>query len=128
MQLLPAGDDEATQAVAVVAEFRRLAALAGEPGHWSWRRCAVIARHWVTLDPVRSLVRRRKAFRCRLPAKTPATFWRLRETQRLLASLERVPEGLVDAGRLEAWVGGTPDNEWSRILGEAHLGLPSRDR
>ena len=118
VQLLPAGDDEATQAVAVVAEFRRLAALAGEPGHWSWRRCAVIARHWDSLEPVRSLGEE-EGIPTQVAREDTGYFWRLRETQQLLAWLEQAPERLVDAARLEAWVGGARDNEWSRVLREA---------
>ena len=116
VQLLPAGGDDATQAVAALAELRRLAALTGE--RWSWRRCAVIARHWDTLDPVRSLCEK-EGIPAQVAREDVSYFWRLRETQRLLSWLEEVPAGLIDAARLEAWTGGVPENEWSRVLREA---------
>ena len=116
VQLLPAGGDDATQAMAALAELRRLAALTGE--RWSWRRCAVIARHWDTLDPVRSLCEK-EGIPAQVAREDVSYFWRLRETQRLLSWLEEVPAGLIDAARLEAWTGGVPENEWSRVLREA---------
>jgi ATP-dependent DNA helicase RecQ len=48
--LLEAGGD-AAQAVAALDELLRLSRLDPE---WSWRRCAVIARDWRRLEPVRA--------------------------------------------------------------------------
>ena len=52
VQILPAGTTPITQARAAVAELLRLPALDPE---WDWSRCAVIAREWSYLDPVRSI-------------------------------------------------------------------------
>jgi hypothetical protein len=45
VQILPAGNDDQMQALAVMAEFERMAALVPD---WDWARCAVIARVEVT--------------------------------------------------------------------------------
>ena len=51
VRTLPAGGDPVGQARAVMAELLRLSALARE---WDWSRCAVIAREWEYLVPVRA--------------------------------------------------------------------------
>lgn len=51
VQVLSAGSDHLSQAVAVMTEFERLARL--EPD-WDWTKCAVIAREWKFLEPVRT--------------------------------------------------------------------------
>ena len=58
VQVIDAGANDQTQALAVIAELQRLEALAAEAGDWDWRRCAIIARQWRTLDPVQSLCER----------------------------------------------------------------------
>ena len=52
VQILPAGDDRITQAVAAVEELKRLAECDGQ---WDWSRCAVVARQWDLLEPVRAV-------------------------------------------------------------------------
>ena len=51
VQILPAGRDPVSQARSVMGELQRLAALAPD---WDWSRCAVIAREWDYLVPVRA--------------------------------------------------------------------------
>ncbi|MYE11283.1 MAG: RecQ family ATP-dependent DNA helicase [Gammaproteobacteria bacterium] len=120
VQVLPAGTDAATQAVAAVTELRRLAALAA--GEWDWRRCGVIARRWETLDPVRSLCALH-GIPVQVAKADVGYFWRLRETRRLRDWVAERPSRLVDAtaleGALEAWRADSPDGEWIRVLGEA---------
>ena len=52
VQVLPAGVDKQQQANAVMNELVRLSEL--DP-QWDWSKCAVIARTWEYLDPVRTL-------------------------------------------------------------------------
>ncbi len=118
VQVLPAGPNDKTQAMAAIAEFRRLETLAATAGDWDWRNCAVVARQWRTLDPVRSL--------CELdniPAQMAnddaGYFWRLRETRRLLEWLEGCDSRLVGAAALEDWANAQPQGDWMDILGEA---------
>ena len=102
VQILPAGPNDKTQALAVIAEFRRLEALAATSGDWDWRNCAVVARQWQTLDPVRSLCELEN-----IPAQMAnydgGYFWRLRETRRLIEWLEACDSRLVGAPALENW-------------------------
>ena len=56
VQLLPVGDNPITQAQAVVVELKRLSGLTQD---WNWSKCAVVAREWSYLDPVRKPVRTR---------------------------------------------------------------------
>ena len=51
VQILPAGCDRLSQAQVVVQELKRMESLDPE---WDWSRCAVIARNWDLLDPVRA--------------------------------------------------------------------------
>ena len=115
MQVLPAGVDSATQAQAAIAELRRLARLAGDD--WDWGACAVIARHWRSLDRVFALCARE-----RIPvqlARDPSYFWRLREVGQLREWLEERPRRLVDVAALESWLDGQRPGPWMQVLGEA---------
>ena len=49
VQILRVRGDDRSQAIAALAELRRLAGLASD---WDWRRCAVIARNWRYLGHV----------------------------------------------------------------------------
>ena len=84
VQILHLNGGQLSQAVAAVEELKRLSKL--DPD-WQWNRCAIIARNWADLDPVRSA--------CMLhgiPAQSAreelSSFWRARETQKLLLALE----------------------------------------
>ena len=52
VQILPAGETPIMQAQVMLAELQRVANLAT---NWSWSNCAVIAREWRYLNPIRSL-------------------------------------------------------------------------
>ena len=81
VQVLPAGDDAVTQALAVMQELERMADL--DPA-WNWSGCAVIARRWETLDPVRAVCESR-GIRVQSAQEDFTATWQLRETQGLLA-------------------------------------------
>ncbi len=118
VQLIDAGADDQTQALAAIAELQRLEALAAEAGDWDWRRCAIIARQWRTLDPVQSLCERQG-----LPAQRAnddaSYFWRLRETRRLRDWLLESSNRLVNAAALEDWAERQPASVWMDCLREA---------
>ena len=57
VQILSVGDGVIAQAQAVVAELKRLSSLTKD---WDWSKCAVVAREWNYLDPVRSLCELRR--------------------------------------------------------------------
>ena len=115
VQVLPGGVDSPTQAQAAIAELRRLARLAGND--WDWSKCAVIARHWGSLDPVFALCER-EGIPVQL-ARDASYFWRLREVGRMREWLGERPRQLVDAGALEDWLDGQRTGPWTQVLGEA---------
>ena len=94
MQILPAGSDPVSQAQAVMAEFQRLAALNLD---WDWSRCAVIAREWKYLEPVRAFCEAHD-ISVQMANEEIPNFWRLRETHRFVDWL-RAREPLSTASR-----------------------------
>jgi ATP-dependent DNA helicase RecQ len=115
VQILPAGADPQTQAVAVLAELRRLAAL--DPD-WDWARAAVIARAWRYLEPVRAACEL-AGIPLQMADEEAPQFWRLRETQSLLDWLHAGGRELVDAGSIRAWLQSRPEGPWWALLQEA---------
>ena len=115
VQILDAGSNAVSQARLAVAELQRLAALDAD---WNWAGCAVIARQWKWLEPVRA---------CCDVVGIPAQmaneeipgFWRLRETQAFVTWLRERPSRTVDGAALQAWaIGGTP-GPWQDLLRQA---------
>ena len=118
VQVLAAGADDSAQAVAAVAELHRLEALAATAGDWDWRRCAVMARKWHTLDTVRNLCER-EGIPVQMANDDVSYFWRLRETRQLLGWLEARGEPLVSAAHLREWLHAQPAGRWTEALREA---------
>lgn len=100
VQILPAGRDANTQSMAVMAELERLAGL--DP-HWDWARCAVIARQWKWLEPLRSYCEWR-GIPAQMAREDGGQFWRLRETRQLLDWLATRDSPLITAAQLSAWL------------------------
>ncbi len=115
VQILPAGDNDRIQALAVMAEFERMASLTPD---WDWARCAVIAREWKSLDPVRSYCQL-KGIPVQQADEDSSGFWSLRETQALIAWLRSRPSRLIDAATIRQWLETQPDAHWWRYLREA---------
>ncbi|MDH5537004.1 MAG: ATP-dependent helicase, partial [Betaproteobacteria bacterium] len=115
VQVLPAGTDPRTQAVAVMAELQRTASL--DP-HWDWARAAVIAKEWRYLEPVRSYCEL-NGIPAQMAYESPPHFWRLRETQQLIAWVRAIASKLVDAGAIGVWVAQQPNGRWWDALREA---------
>jgi len=115
VQILPAQRSPISQAQVAMTELLRLAALSP---NWDWSTCAVIAREWKYLDPVRAFCEIH-----RIPAQMGneeiPRFWRLRETQALVEWLRGREIRLVDGADLHAWVDGRPPNPWIELLREA---------
>ena len=77
VQLLPAGDSAITQAQTAVVELKRLSSLGQD---WNWSACAVVAREWRFLDPVRSLCEA-EGIPVQMANEDFSGFWHLRETR-----------------------------------------------
>ena len=114
VQILSAERDPISQARVAITELGRLAALSSD---WDWSRCAVIAREWKYLDPVRAFCEVH-----RIPAQMGneeiPRFWRLRETRALVEWLRGRETRLVDVADLRAWVDGRPPNPWISCCGK----------
>ena len=119
VQILAVGGDETTQALAVMAEFERLAALDKD---WDWKRCAVIARQWKSLNPLRAYCEH-NGIPVQHADETSSGFWSLRETQALIAWLKaRAVERdcrLIDVASIDAWLQLQAKTRWWDCLREA---------
>ncbi len=115
VQILPAGDGPITQAQAVVAELQRLATLEGD---WDWSSCAVIAREWSFLDPIRSLCEL-AGIPVQMANEDFTGFWHLRETRALVHWAWERESKLITCEGLKAWLDGQLPTPWIEVLAEA---------
>lgn len=103
------------QAAVVMQELDRLRSL--DPD-WTWTKCAVIAREWRLLDPVRAWCEFRG-----VPVQTAnedsINVWRLRETQKLVDWVHEQNTTLLDLDALKSWVQLQGPNPWWELLQEA---------
>ncbi len=115
VQILQAGDTPISQAQAVLAELKRLSARAP---NWDWSACAVIAREWSHLDPVRSLCELE-----RIPVQMAneefTGVWHLRETRAFVDWLRGRGSRLVKIAAMEEWIAAQPPGPWIELLQEA---------
>ena len=117
VQTLPAGDNPISQAQAAVAELQRLSGLV--PGaDWDWSTCAVIAREWSFLDPVRSLCEL-EDIPVQLASEEFTGVWHLRETRALVNWLRARDSRLVTSADIEDWLARWAPNPWIQLLQEA---------
>ena len=112
VQILPVGDNPITQAQAVVAELKRLSDLAPD---WDWSKCAVVAREWSYLDPVRSLCEL-EDIPVQMANEDTLNVWHLRETRSLVKWLRSRDSRLVESADLNNWGNNQPSNPWSELL------------
>ncbi|MCY4436531.1 MAG: RecQ family ATP-dependent DNA helicase [Chloroflexi bacterium] len=115
VQILQAGDTAISQAQTVVAELKRMSGLAPD---WDWSSCAVIAREWSYLDPVRSLCDLEE-IPVQMANEEFTGVWFLRETQTLISWLRGRESRLVSSADLKAWVAEQPFGPWIELLLEA---------
>lgn len=114
-QILPVGETPSSQAQVVIAELKRLAALSPD---WSWERCAVIAREWRYLDPVRSLCELER-IPIQMANEDSSSLWRLRETQALLSLLAEGGAAMVRPAEIDESLSRQPASEWISLLAQA---------
>ena len=114
VQILRATGGQLSQAIVAIDELRRLSTL--DP-QWEWDRCAVIARNWTDLDPVASAcVQRGIPFQS--AAEDLGSFWRARETQSFLSTLETA--GPTTTRRaIEQHLEHLTSGPWGRLLAQA---------
>ena len=115
VQVLASPENPIGQAQAAMAELTRLATLATD---WDWSACAIIAREWKYLAPVRAWCELHDIPVQMGNEQIPA-FWRLRETQALCEWLRRRESGVVDPALLQRWLAKQPHSPWIELLSEA---------
>ena len=115
VQILPVGDTRITQAQAVIAELKRLSGLTQD---WQWSGCAVVAREWAYLDPVRSLCEV-EGIPVQMANEEISNVWHLRETQALVSWLRGRDSRLVTSSELDDWMVKQPLSPWADLLQEA---------
>ena len=115
VQILPVGRDPVSQAQTAMVELLRLADLSPD---WDWSRCAVIAREWTYLDPVRAFCEMQD-IPAQLGNEEIPSFWRLRETRAFVERLRGRDTGVVDGTVLRGWVDACGSNPWNELLRQA---------
>ena len=115
VQIVPVRRAALSQAQAAIAELQRLSTLVPD---WNWSRCAVIAREWRYLEPVRACCEVHD-IPVQMGNEEIPGFWRLRETQALLAWLRQRETALMDSSVLSAWLDTQGSNSWIELLSEA---------
>jgi hypothetical protein len=119
--LLDAGGD-AAQAVAALDELVRLSRL--DPD-WSWRRCAVIARDWRRLEPVRAYAEA-LGITIDMANEKPLSLWRMREMQGFVRTLLADRTRLLAISDLVAILNAQPQSRWTDLIGEG-IGTLARE-
>ena len=122
VSLLDSGPGDAVQAVAALEELVRLSRL--DPD-WSWRNCAVIARDWRRLEPVRAYADA-QGLPVDLASETLPSLWRLREMQGFLRALLADRTRLLTLPDLVALLNAQPRTRWTDLIGEG-LGRLARE-
>ncbi len=115
VQILPAGGDSIAQAQVAMAEFQRLLDLSEE---WDWSRCAVIARKWEYLNPVRAFCELH-GIPVQLGDENPPNFWYLRETRKFVEWLRGVNSGVIESAVMRTWLHENGIGYWSELLHQA---------
>ncbi len=115
VQVLPAQQDSIAQAQVAMMELQRLATLSPD---WDWSTCAVIAREWKYLNPVRAFCEVH-GIPAQMANEDIPRFWRLRETRAFVEWLRGREPCLVDATALRAWLDTGSPGPWIELLREA---------
>ncbi len=112
--LLDAGAGDVAQAIAALDELFRLSTL--DPD-WDWRRCAIIAREWRRLDPVRAYAEH-LGLKVDLASDTAPPIWRLREMQAFVRGVLADRGKLLSVADLVEILNKIPPSPWRDVIGE----------
>ena len=116
VQILPSGREAVTQAQVAMGELRRLNSLPSSELDWS--RCAVIARNWKFLAPVRAFCEAH-GIPAQMGDEEIPRFWRLRETRAFVDWLQAREPRVVDGAALRAWAEARLPGPWDDLLRQA---------
>ena len=110
-----AAGSQACQAAAIMQELERLSQ---HDSNWRWERCAVIARQWRTLDPIRAWCEL-KGIPVQTGSEDAVNVWRLRETQQLVQWVRQQESKLLSLDLLQSWLKHQGTSPWWQLLGQA---------
>ena len=96
-------------------ELLRLADLSPD---WDWSRCAVIAREWKYLVPVRAFCET-QGIAVQMGNEEFSGFWHLRETRAFIAWLHCREAGTITTDSLRDWAAAGTINPWNELLHQA---------
>ena len=115
IQVLPAGGNAISQAQAAIAELKRLSGLASD---WDWSSCALIAKEWKYLEPVRSICEL-EGIPVQMANEDLTSIWHLRETQSLIGWLRNRNSRLIRNADVRERLTSQPQSPWTELLQEA---------
>ena len=115
VQILPAHRDPISQARVAMTELQRLATLSPD---WDWSTCAVIAREWKYLDPVRAFCELHR-IPVQMGNEEIPSFWHLRETRTLVEWLRGRETRIVGSTDLRGWLDAQAPGPWNGLLRQA---------
>ncbi|PWJ21399.1 RecQ family ATP-dependent DNA helicase [Jannaschia seohaensis] len=114
VQRLDCPPDVAAHAAAAVDELMRLSRL--DPD-FRWDRCAVIAREWKRLAPVRSYAET-LGIKVEMAGEEMPPVWRLREAQLLIDGLRKDRSAMLTVQDLLQLLNAQASNRWTELLAE----------
>ena len=116
VQVLQIANNSAiSQAQTAVAELKRLSSL--DPD-WDWSTCAVIARQWSYLEPVRTVCER-DGIPVQMANEGNLSLWHLRETQKLVNWVRQRGPGMLRSVDVKNWLDRQPAGPWIEMLRQA---------
>ena len=115
VQILSITPDPLVQGQVAMNELQRLRELKTD---WEWSSCAVIAREWKFLDPIRAYCEIHH-IPVQIANEEIPSFWRLRETRSFVEWIKGRDSRLVDSKTLGHWIEEQPNGPWVELLRQA---------
>ncbi len=115
VQILSTRRDPISQTQAAMTELQRLATLSPD---WDWSKCAVIAREWKYLDPVRAFCEVHR-IPVQMGNEEIPSFWHLRETRAFFEWLRGRETRIVGSADLRGWLDAQTPGPWNDLLRQA---------
>ena len=115
VQILPASSDPISQAKVAMTELQRLSSLSSD---WDWSKCAVIAREWKYLEPVRAFCELHR-IPVQMGNEEIPSFWFLRETRTFVEWLRGRETRIVGSADLRGWLDAQTPGLWNDLLRQA---------
>ena len=115
VQILPASPDPISQAKVAMTELQRLSSLSSD---WDWSKCAVIAREWKYLEPVRAFCELHR-IPVQMGNEEIPSFWFLRETRTFVEWLRGRETRTVGSADLKGWLDAQTPGLWNDLLRQA---------